>query len=93
MGYVAPTIFQEWGVPRSALGNVLAAGNFGVLLGSLVFTMVADKVGRRPVLLGATVFFSLLTLMTARVTSVQQLRSSASSPGSVSVASSRTRRR
>ena len=73
VGYVAPTIFQEWGVPRSVLGNVLAAGNFGVLLGSLVFTMVADKVGRRPVLLGATVFFSLLTLLTAQATSVQQL--------------------
>ena len=73
VGYVAPTIFQEWGVPRSALGNVLAAGNFGVLLGSLVFTMVADKVGRRPVLLGATMFFSLLTLLTAQVSSVPQL--------------------
>ena len=24
----APTIFQEWGVPRSVLGNVLAAGQF-----------------------------------------------------------------
>ncbi len=70
VGYVAPTIFQEWGVPRSVLGNVLAAGNFGVLLGSLVFTMVADKVGRRPVLLAATVFFSLLTLLTAQVSSV-----------------------
>ena len=73
VGYVAPTIFQEWGVPRSALGNVLAAGNFGVLLGSLVFTMVADKVGRRPVLLAATVFFSVMTLVTARVSSVQEL--------------------
>jgi AAHS family 4-hydroxybenzoate transporter-like MFS transporter len=73
VGYVAPTIFQEWGVPRSALGNVLASGNFGVLIGSLVFTMVADKIGRRPVLLSATVFFSLLTLMTARVGSVREL--------------------
>ena len=58
-------IIQEWGIPRSALGNILAAGNFGVLLGSLVFTMVADKIGRRPVLIGATVYFSLLTLLTA----------------------------
>jgi AAHS family 4-hydroxybenzoate transporter-like MFS transporter len=73
VGYVAPTIFQEWQVPRAALGNVLAAGNFGVLVGSLVFTMVADKVGRRPVLLGATVFFSILTLLTTRVTSVSEL--------------------
>ena len=73
IGYVAPTIFQQWQVPRAALGNVLAAGNFGVLVGSLVFTMVADKIGRRPVLLGATVFFSALTLLTAQVTSVRGL--------------------
>jgi AAHS family 4-hydroxybenzoate transporter-like MFS transporter len=73
IGYVAPTIFREWGVPPSALGSVLPAGNFGVLLGSLIFTMAADKVGRRPVLLGATLFFSVLTIMTARVTSVGQL--------------------
>lgn len=73
VGYVAPAIFQEWGAPRSALGNVLAAGNFGILLGSLIFTMVADKIGRRPVLLGATIFFSVLTLMTARAGSVGEL--------------------
>jgi MFS transporter, AAHS family, 4-hydroxybenzoate transporter len=73
VGYVAPTIFQEWQVPRAALGNVLAAGNFGVMVGSLVFTMVADKIGRRPVLLGATVFFSVLTLLTAGVSSVAEL--------------------
>src|SRR5215470_6725260 len=73
IGYVAPTIFREWGVPPSALGSVLPAGNFGVLLGSLIFTMAADKIGRRPILLGATLFFSVLTLVTAQVTTVGQL--------------------
>src|SRR5436309_429320 len=73
IGDVAPAIFQEWQVPRAALGLVLAAGNSGVLVGSLVFTMVADKIGRRPVLLGATVFFSALTLLTTQATSVREL--------------------
>src|SRR5262245_46199156 len=73
VGYVAPAIFQEWQVPRSALGNVLAAGNFGVMVGSLVFTMVGDKLGRRPVLIGATLFFSVLTLLTSRVTTVAEI--------------------
>src|SRR5262245_40347745 len=57
IGYVAPAIIQEWQIPNSALGPVFGAGNFGVLIGSLVFTMVADKIGRRPVLIGATLFF------------------------------------
>src|SRR4026207_1295357 len=58
MGYVAPAIVDDWGIPRAELGGVFAAANFGVLLGSLVFSMVADKIGRRPGLIGAAPFFS-----------------------------------
>jgi AAHS family 4-hydroxybenzoate transporter-like MFS transporter len=73
MGYVAPAVLREWGVPGPTLGPVFAAANFGVLLGSLVFSMVADKIGRRPVLVWATFFFALLTLATAYAQNVQQL--------------------
>jgi AAHS family 4-hydroxybenzoate transporter-like MFS transporter len=73
VGYVGPSLIREWKVPGSALGNVLAIGNFGVLLGSLIFTMVADKIGRRPVLIGATFYFSLLTMATGLVSSVDQM--------------------
>ena len=65
MGYVAPAIVADWGIPRAQLGGVFAAANFGVLLGSLVFSMVADKIGRRPVLIGATLFFSAMAIATA----------------------------
>ena len=50
LGYTAPAIIADWGVASAALGPVFAAGNFGVLIGSLVFSMVADRLGRRPVL-------------------------------------------
>ena len=73
MGYVLPSIAKEWNVPTSALGNVLGAGNFGVLLGALLFTIAGDKIGRRPVLIGATLFFSVLTILTARASSVDNL--------------------
>jgi AAHS family 4-hydroxybenzoate transporter-like MFS transporter len=73
MGYVAPAIVMDWGVPRSLLGGVFAAANFGVLIGSLVFSMVADKIGRRPVLIGATLFFSVMAIATAYAQNVQQL--------------------
>src|SRR5688572_5855894 len=73
MGYVAPAIVDEWGIPRAQLGGVFAAANFGVLLGSLVFSMVADKLGRRPVLIGATLFFSAMAIATAYAQNVQQL--------------------
>ena len=73
IGYVAPAIIQDWKVPSSDLGPVFGAGLFGVLLGSLLFSMAADKIGRRPVLIVATFFFSVLTLVTARAGSVEEL--------------------
>jgi AAHS family 4-hydroxybenzoate transporter-like MFS transporter len=73
MGYVAPAVFAELGIPRPALGSLLAAANVGVLIGSLVFSPVADKIGRRPVLIGATLFFAVLTLMTAFAQTLNQL--------------------
>jgi AAHS family 4-hydroxybenzoate transporter-like MFS transporter len=73
MGYVAPAVVDEWGVARSLLGPVFAAANFGVLVGSLVFSVVADKIGRRPVLIGATLFFSVMAIATAYAQNVTQL--------------------
>jgi AAHS family 4-hydroxybenzoate transporter-like MFS transporter len=73
LGYVAPAIIQEWGIAPALLGPVFGASNFGVLVGQLSFTMLADKIGRRPVLIGGTVFFAVMTLATAMVTSIPQL--------------------
>jgi len=73
LGFAAPALISDWGIKSPALGPVFGAGNLGVLVGALVFSVVADKVGRRPVLIGATLFFSIATLWNARVTSVPEL--------------------
>lgn len=73
MGYVAPAIVQEWKIPSSQLGPVFGAALFGVLIGSLLFSMLADKIGRRPVLIGVTLFFSALTFLTARAGSLEEM--------------------
>jgi AAHS family 4-hydroxybenzoate transporter-like MFS transporter len=39
----------------------------------LLFTILADKIGRRPVLVGSTLFFSVLAILTARATSAEEL--------------------
>ena len=73
MGFVAPAIIQEWGVDKAELGPVFGAGLFGMLVGSLALSVLADKIGRRPVLIGASFFFSICMLITAHVTTINQL--------------------
>jgi AAHS family 4-hydroxybenzoate transporter-like MFS transporter len=73
MGYVAPALVREWGLPNAALGPVFGAGLFGLFLGSLASGVAADRLGRRPVLLAATACFAVFTLLTAHARSVPEL--------------------
>jgi AAHS family 4-hydroxybenzoate transporter-like MFS transporter len=73
MGFVAPAIIQAWGVSKASLGPVFGAGLLGMLVGSLSLSVLADRIGRRPVMLGATLFFALGMLATTRVTTIGEL--------------------
>ncbi len=73
LGYVAPALVRDWNIRSAALGPVFGAGNLGVLIGALGFSVLADRIGRRPVLIIATVFFAAMTLLTARVGTIQHL--------------------
>src|SRR6185295_2025728 len=48
-------------------------GHLGVMVGAIVFSMLADKIGRRPVLIAATLFFAAMTVATAFAQDVQQM--------------------
>src|SRR5258705_3569117 len=45
-----------------------------MLVGSLSLSVLAAKIGRRPVLIGATVFFAVCMLATARVATITELQ-------------------
>lgn len=51
MAYVAPRISGEWGLSPTELGALLSAGLAGMVVGSMSAGTVADKIGRRPVIL------------------------------------------
>ncbi len=73
MGYVAPSIIQAWHIDKSLLGPVFGAALFGMLFGSLVLSIVADRIGRRPVLIGGMLFFAVFMLITPLANSVDHL--------------------
>ena len=73
VGYVGPSLIQDWHISRAELGRIIGASNFGVLIGAVFLTIVADKLGRRPVLIVATLFFSAVTFLTGFATSFTQL--------------------
>src|SRR5262249_47732291 len=73
LGFAAPALRRDLGLDAAVLGAVFSAGNFGVLLGSVVFSPVADRIGRRPVIVWMTLFFAVMTLATTQAQTVTQL--------------------
>jgi MFS transporter, AAHS family, 4-hydroxybenzoate transporter len=73
MGYVAPAVIKEFKIPAAQMGLVLSAALIGVLFGSFLFSMLSDRIGRRPVLIAAALYFAVLTLWTARASSAKEL--------------------
>jgi AAHS family 4-hydroxybenzoate transporter-like MFS transporter len=73
MGYVGPALIPLWKIPSSAWGNIASATPLGVMFGSLLFSMLADKIGRRRVLIGVTFYYAVLTLATGMANSPGQL--------------------
>jgi len=74
ISFVGPEIRPEWGLTGQQFGQILAVTNVGVLIGSLVFTVLADRIGRRPVLIGTTTFFAIMTLLAAGSDSFEEMR-------------------
>lgn len=73
MGYAAPYVLREWQITSVQLASVFVAANVGVLIGCVTFSVIADRIGRRPVLVVATLLFAVLTLATARSTTLTSL--------------------
>src|SRR5215468_12538909 len=64
IGYVAPALAKEWGLTKGALGPVFSAGLFGLMIGALVLGPLADRVGRKKIIIFSTAAFGLGALAT-----------------------------
>lgn len=73
LSFIAPELRTLWGIDSQALGPVFSAALLGLAIGALVAGPLADKLGRKLVLVASVFFFGFWTLATAWSADVTQL--------------------
>ena len=69
ISFASVGIAEEWGITRLQLGFVLSAELVGMAIGSIFLGGVADKIGRRPTLLGCLIVMASGMLLATTSTS------------------------
>ncbi len=73
IGYLGPSMARELHLGSAALSGIFAYGLFGLMLGALIFGPVADRFGRRRVMIACTLVYGLFSLATAGAHSAQSV--------------------
>lgn len=73
LAFAAPALIKEWGLRPGVMGLLFGATATGLALGAFVLAQLADKVGRRLVMLVATGAISAAMLATAHIGTVGEL--------------------
>jgi len=73
IGYVVPAIIDDWAIDRAAFAPVFAAGLTGIMIGALICGPLADRIGRRPILIGCVLWFGVMSSATTTATSINEL--------------------
>ncbi len=77
MGMVVPTLSDDWGVQQAVFSrnivSPVSAVLFGVILGSMGAGYLADKYGRRPIIIIMLVLAAIGMLLTTTITTLNEL--------------------
>jgi AAHS family 3-hydroxyphenylpropionic acid transporter len=73
VGVAAPRMAREFGLSVAQMGLAFSAGTFGLLPGAMFGGRLADRIGRKRVLILSACIFGLLSIATALVSSFDML--------------------
>jgi MFS transporter, AAHS family, 4-hydroxybenzoate transporter len=77
ISFVIPAMAREWHVEVGSFGSVLGIGVFGLMVGSIIFGWLGDRIGRkRTIILGCWLFggFTLASIWAPSVSVLMWLR-------------------
>ena len=61
VGIALPSIMKEMGVDATQAGFMVSSALFGMMFGNILFGAIADRIGRRPVIVICVLLFSAFT--------------------------------
>lgn len=73
VSFASPGIARDWGIDKATLGWVLSMELLGMAAGSLLLGGVADRIGRRPTILGCLVAMAAGMFCAAQAHGVSEL--------------------
>ncbi|MEL7454810.1 MAG: MFS transporter, partial [Pseudomonadota bacterium] len=73
IAFVAPIVSEEFGIAKDEMGRVFAAALLGLMIGAFGFSPVADRIGRKPVIIISCAIMGVFCLLTATASNTEQL--------------------
>ena len=73
MGFLVPVISENLNIPLPAFGPVLSAALLGLMIAAMASGPIADRWGRRWVVIVSVFVFAVFALLTARANTVNEL--------------------
>jgi AAHS family 4-hydroxybenzoate transporter-like MFS transporter len=73
IGFIAPAVRAEWGLGVAQLGPLFAAGLFGLMVGAFIVGPLADRHGRKTMMIASLVVFGGISVAAGFSAGVQSL--------------------
>ncbi|MFM0277745.1 MFS transporter [Paraburkholderia sediminicola] len=73
IAFVAPDIAHAWKLGPTSFGPIFSAGLLGSVIGAVLLGMLADRIGRRVLVISSVAMFGVLTWVCAAATTYNEL--------------------